>query len=213
LNYLVHDFFVFSGLGACGQILETLLHLVLQALSELVRWRLAVAVHSGGYGTLVGEVAGDSSLVLLLGATNEGRVEDETVFWRLSFGLQRPEQCLLGSQDLNGGRWVLRQVRQATCVGDELRADNVADECSQIRGNCVHSLLQVLGEGVPEGDELDAPLRKAFELEAVSLTDLLPHRDLGGIDDLLGLFLVKNDVGDPLFHLFVDTVARFHEVD
>ena len=98
-------------------------------------------------------------------------------------------------------------------MGDELRADDVADERSQIRGDRVHSLLQVLGEGVPEGDELDAPLRKAFELEAVGLTDLLPHRDLGGIDDLLGLFLVKNEVGDPLFHLVVDTVACFHEVD
>ena len=44
----------------------------------------------GRDGTLVGQVAGDAALVALLGAADEGGVEDEAVLGRVALGLQRP---------------------------------------------------------------------------------------------------------------------------
>lgn len=76
-------------------------HLLLHTLSEGRRGHVHEAVNAGGNGALVGQVARDAPLVALLGAPNEGAVEDEAVLRRVALGLQRPEEGLLGTQDLH----------------------------------------------------------------------------------------------------------------
>jgi len=130
--------------------------LLFQALSEFGCWSIGEAINSGGNGALVCQISGNSTLVLLLGTTNEGGVEDQTILWGLTFGLQSSEQSLLGTKKLDGGGWVLAQVGKATSVGDQLGADGVSDEGGKIWCNSVHSLLEVLGKRISESDEVCA---------------------------------------------------------
>jgi len=130
--------------------------LFLEALSELGGWCIGEAINSGGDGALIGQISGDSTLVLLLGTSNEGGVEDQTILWGLTFGLQGSEQSLLSSKKLNGGGWILAQVGEATSVGDQLGADGISNKGGKIWCNSVHSLLEVLSERLSEVNELCA---------------------------------------------------------
>lgn len=94
--------------------------MILEGLSKLGGWGLREAIDSGGDRALVGKISRDSSLVLLTSSSDEGGVEDETVFWSLTLGLQGSEKSFLCTEDLDGGGWVLGQVGKATSVGDEL---------------------------------------------------------------------------------------------
>ena len=71
---------------------------------------------------------------------------DETVLGCVVLRLERTEKGLLCTKNLDGTCWVLREVQQASCVADESRADEVADKCSQIGGDGVHAVTQVLSE-------------------------------------------------------------------
>ena len=57
LDDFVHGFLVLSWLDTLRQELESLLHLVLQGLSELGSWSFTEAIHSRSDGALVGKVS------------------------------------------------------------------------------------------------------------------------------------------------------------
>ena len=71
---------------------------------------------------------------------------DETILRRVVLGLQCTEQRLLSAEDLDGTCWVLREVQQASCVADESRADEVANERGQVGCDGVHAIPEVLRE-------------------------------------------------------------------
>ena len=71
---------------------------------------------------------------------------DETVLGCVVLRLERTEQCLLGTQNLDGTCWVLREVQQASCMADESCADKVADERGQVGCDGVHAIPEVLCE-------------------------------------------------------------------
>jgi len=68
------------------------------------------AIQSGSDGGFVGEVSTDSTFVFLSGSADECGVEDESVFWGVSFLLQGSEKRFFGSEDLDSGiklgKWI-----------------------------------------------------------------------------------------------------------
>merc|ERR1719246_333534 len=91
------------GLVPEAKKLQTLFDLSFERFTELGGWVLREAVHTCGDSALVGQIAGNTTLVLLGGATDEGRVEDETILGSLSLGLQGSEEGLLSTENLDGG--------------------------------------------------------------------------------------------------------------
>lgn len=70
---------------------------------------------------------GNLSFVLGLRLSDQGRVEDQTVLGGVVLRLERAEEGLLCSQNLDRGSWVLRQVEQRTRVRDQTSADQLSD--------------------------------------------------------------------------------------
>jgi len=97
----------FRGVGASLVEGEALLDLSAEDLSELGRRRVREAVDARRDRALVGKEARDASLVLGAGTADEGRMVDQTVLGRVTLGLERTEQGLLGSEDLDGRGRVL----------------------------------------------------------------------------------------------------------
>jgi hypothetical protein len=60
-------------------------------------------------------------------------------------------------------------------VRDQLGSHNVSDEGREIWGHSIHSLSEVLGQSLSEGDEVDASLRKSFDLKLIGLGHILSH--------------------------------------
>jgi len=143
--------------------------LFLEALSELLGWGFRVAINSGGDGALVSKISGDSSLVLLLGSSDEGGVEDQTILWSLSLGLQSSEKSFFGTEDLDGGGWVLGQVGKSTSVRNKLGTNDVTDQSRQVWSDSVHSLGEVLGKRLSEIDELNTSSGELFDLNLIGL--------------------------------------------
>ena len=79
-------------------------HLLLHALAEGGSCDVHEAVDARCNRALVGEVARDAALVALLGAPDEGAVEDEAILGRVALRLQRAEERLLCPQDLHRAR-------------------------------------------------------------------------------------------------------------
>lgn len=117
---LSHSVLVLAGFNTGSQELETFLDLALEAFTKLGGRGDAEAVDTRGDRALVGEVAGDLTLVLEASAADECGVEDKTVLGRLAFGLEGSEEGLLSTQNLDSRGWVLREVGQATSVCNKL---------------------------------------------------------------------------------------------
>ena len=82
---------------------------------------------------------------------------DETVFGCIVLGLQRTEQRLLSTEDLDGTCWVLRKAEETAGVADQTSSDKVADEGGEVGCDGVHTVLEVLGKLgtiLGDGDEL-----------------------------------------------------------
>lgn len=71
---------------------------------------------------------------------------DETVLRRVVLRLESTEQRLLGTKDLDGTCWVLRETQQAARVADEAGADKVANQGRQVGCDRIHAIAEVLGE-------------------------------------------------------------------
>lgn len=67
---------------------------------------------------------------------------------------------------------------------DEPRADDIANERSQVRGNDTHLLDEVRVQRFPVVGEVDDSLGKGHDVLHVSFRNVLAHAVLGGIDDV-----------------------------
>lgn len=75
------------------------------------------------------------------------------------FRLQRSEQCLFGTQDLDRRSGVFGQVHQASRVADEPCSDQFTNQSRQVRCDSLHSVPQVVGKldsVLGDGDDLVA---------------------------------------------------------
>ena len=135
LQSRLHHRDVFARRGALIVKLQSLLHLLLELLPERVRLKVAEAVDARSDAALIREISADSTLVTRMCFADKTRVENQAVLGGVPLGLQRAEQSLLGAENLNSGRGILRQVRERTGVRDETSRDDVADESSEVGGD------------------------------------------------------------------------------
>ena len=120
LEHLIHSVFVLAGLGTVGNKLESLFNLVSQGLSNLGGWELRETVDTGGDSALVSEITRNFAFVSGSSAANKCRVEQQAVLGGLTLGLQSTEKSLFRTKDLDSRSRVLRQVGEATSMGNQL---------------------------------------------------------------------------------------------
>lgn len=105
---------------------------------------------------------------------------DETVLRCVVLRLQRTEQRLLGTKNLDSTCWVLRQAEQAAGVADEPRADEVTDERGQVGRDRVHAVAQVLRKLGAVGGDGDDLVAQGKDVRHVGFGNVGTHRDDGG---------------------------------
>jgi hypothetical protein len=61
-------------------------------------------------------------------------------------GLERAEQGLLGTQNLDGATGGLGQVHERAGVGDEPGANELTDKSGQVGCQCLHAVAQIVSK-------------------------------------------------------------------
>lgn len=128
---------------------------------------------------------------------------DETVLRGVALGLESTEESLLSTENLESRGRVLGEVGQRTSVGDEAGSDRSADEGLQVGGDVAHLFFKVEVGGLAVVGLLDDGLGEAVDDLEISLGDVETHRDLGGVDDGLGLLTVLLDKSSNVVELVV----------
>ena len=121
-----------------------------------------------------------------LGEKEEGRthVVDKSVLGSVALGLERAEEGLLGTEDLNGRGGVLGQVGEGSSVADEASSDRVADEGGEVGRDETHLLAEVKLEALAVGEEVDDAGGKVGNVEVVDGGDVGSHRGACGVEDI-----------------------------
>lgn len=142
---------------------------------------------------LVSQRSGDLTLHLVsLGRADNACIVDETIFGRVFLSLQCAEESLLGTENLNGGGWLLSKVDQAAGVRDQLGTDELTNELGEVGSDGGHTVLEVLGKVstvVGDGNDLTG---ESLEMAFIISSDLSTHGDFGGLANLVGDFLGAN---------------------
>ena len=99
--------------------------------------------------------------------------------------LERAEERLLGSQDLHGGGGELGEVQQRAGVGDEPRADELADHHGEVGRDRVHAVLEVLVELDAVGGEVQHLRGELLDVAEIALADVRAGGDQRGALELL----------------------------
>ena len=103
-------------------------------------------------------------------------------------GLERTEQRLLGTEDLDGGTGALGQVHEGTSVSDETGTDKLTNERSQIGCESLHTRRQVCAEVLTVLGKVNDLLSKSAGSLQILLRDLGTHGNLSsGLDGSLNL--------------------------
>lgn len=123
-------------------------------------------------------------------------MEDETVLGGVTTGLEGTEESLLSTEDLDGGGGVLGEVDQASSVGDQTGSDDVSDERGKVGGDVAHLVVEVVVELLAVLVEVDDLEREAADVEHVEVRDVSSHGALGSLNDLLGLVLISEELGE-----------------
>lgn len=145
------------------------------------------------------------------------RLVDDTVFGCVVLRSDRLEQGLLGTQNLDGGGWALRQVDQAASMADQSRAHKLSDHAGEVGSQSLHPVLEILLEGSPVIGQLNNLVTQRPNELLIDLADFSTHGDLGGslgvLLDVLGEDPTQIGVGcfcpdsDSLDSLGVDEVV------
>ena len=72
----------------------------------------AECVHADGQGSLGRQHTAHFALQFRRRLTDERRMVDQTVLGRVVLRFHRAKERLLGTEDLNGGRWMLGEIEQ-----------------------------------------------------------------------------------------------------
>ena len=116
-------------------------------------------------------------------------VVNETVFRSVVFGLERSEQGLLSTQDLNSRGGVLGEVHQASGVADQSSTNKLADESGKVGRDSLHSVSEVVGQLSTVLGDRDDLVTKGVDVSHIGVGDLGTHRELGsGLDSGLEVF-------------------------
>lgn len=128
---------------------------------------------------------------------------DETVLGGVSLGLERAEERLLGTENLDGGGGVLGEVGERAGVRDEARGDDFANQRGQVGCDDGHLVGEVLEEGAAVFGELDDAVGEGGDVLHVLLGDVLTHRHLSSVNDGLRNVSIIVDEGSNVVELLV----------
>lgn len=105
---------------------------------------------------------------------------DETVLGGVVLGLERAEEGLLGTKDLDGTGGVLGKVHQTTGVTNQSGTDKLTDKGGKVGSDGLHAVAEVFGElGAVLGDGDDL-VTERVDVGHVRIRDFGTHRKLGG---------------------------------
>lgn len=137
----------------------------------------------------------DLSLEFLRSLTDQTGVEDQSVFGRIVFRLERSEESLLRTEDLHSRRRVLGQVEERSSVSDQTSSDQFSNEGGKIRSDGGHSVSEVFiqfGSVLSDGDDL---VGEEMNVDQVGFGNFGSHRDGGGsLESFFQLF--REDGGE-----------------
>jgi hypothetical protein len=119
-------------------------------------------------------------------------VVDETVFRRVVLGLERSEQGLLGTQDLDSRGGVLGEVHQASGVADQSSTDKLTNERGEVGRDSLHSVSEVVGQLSSVLGDRDDLITKGVDVSHIGVGDLGTHGQLGSRLDS-GLEVLRKD--------------------
>lgn len=100
---------------------------------------------------------------------------DEAVLGRVTLGLESTEKSFLGSENLDGGSWVLGQVGQAPGVGDEAGTDGLTDQSCEVGCYDAHLGDQVGRERFAVLSQVDGAASEKHDVVHVGLGEILTH--------------------------------------
>ena len=111
-----------------------------------------------------------------------------TVLGGIVLGLERTEQRLLGTKDLDGGTGALGQVHEGTSVSDETSADELTNKRSQVGCESLHTRRKVCAEVLTVLGKVNDLLGESAGSLQILLRDLSTHGNLSsGLDGSLNL--------------------------
>lgn len=128
---------------------------------------------------------------------------DETVLGSVALGLERSEQSLLGTENLNSRGGVLGQVGQAAGLGNQASSDSLANEGSQVGGNDTHLVHKVSAEALAVLRQAQGTVGEQHDIVHVRFGDIPTHADAGRVDDFPGDALVVIDNGGQIVQLIL----------
>jgi hypothetical protein len=129
------------------------------------------------------------SLELLRCTSDQRGVVDEPVLGGIVLGLERSEQGLFGTQDLDGTGGELGQVVETSGVADQSRTDKFADNGGQVGRHGFHPVGQVLRELFTVLGDRDDLVAERVDVVDIRVGNFRSHRNLGGgLERVLELF-------------------------
>ena len=96
-------------------------------------------------------------------------------------------------------------------MGDETSTDLVADEGFQVGRDGVHLVREIVVQLVAELAQAHDATRKVAHVDHVVLGDVGAHRGVGGVDHLLGLVLVAEQLSNGRLLVSVERGLRERE--
>ena len=140
---LLHCRDIRLGFFAGREELQTRFNLALKLLAELGSGLDEECIQTGGDRALICEEATDLSAVLGGGLSDKRTSVQDPVLGRVASGVHRPEESLLGAEDLDRRGRVLGEGDERPSLGEQLGADLLPDEGGEVRGDHHHAVAEV----------------------------------------------------------------------
>jgi len=112
--------------------------------------------------------------------TDEGSVEDQTVFRGIVFSLESAEESLFSTKNLNGRSRVFSERHEGTSVGDQSSTDEFSNEGGKVGSDSGHTVSEVFVEFRSVLSDRDDLVTEEVDVVEILLRDFSSHRDGGG---------------------------------
>ena len=87
-----------------------------------------------------------------------------------------PEECLLSTKDLKGGRRALGQICETASMRNQTSPNHFTNQGSQIGSNIIHFSNKIFMELLPVLGEVHYPLSKLLDINQVYGGQVLPWK-------------------------------------
>mmetsp|Transcript_5517 Transcript_5517/g.13930 ORF Transcript_5517/g.13930 Transcript_5517/m.13930 type:complete len:369 (-) Transcript_5517:34-1140(-) len=137
---------------------------------------------------------------------------DETILGCVAACLERAEQGLFGTKDLQCGSRVLGQTGETASMRDEACADHLTDQGGEVRGHSVHLGEEVIIELFAVLVKLDDALGEGAHVDHVKLGNVRAHGGTRSIQHLGGDTSIADDVLKAVEIVFGEVLLVLHKL-